>query len=68
MIIGKDIKFKDIKFLVLYDGKLYQADLGSTVDIHGLTPVEITTHLTDEGVTYTIAKEENNNGEMGAIF
>lgn len=47
---------KEYQFLVLYDGKLYQADLGSTVDIHGLTPVEITTHLTDKGITYSIDK------------
>lgn len=24
--------------------------------------IEIVTHLTDEGITYTIAKEENDNG------
>lgn len=52
---------KEYQFLVLYNGKLYQADLGSTVDIYSLTPVEITTHLTDEGIIYSIDKGEDVN-------
>ena len=49
------------QFLVLFEGKIYEVDLGNVVDIHDMKQVEITTHLTDKGITYTIAKEENDN-------
>ena len=63
----EDYKGEDCKILILYKGKLYQIhtdylDVGYVLDLESMNPVEITTHLTDKGITYTITKDENDNG------
>lgn len=60
-------KGENYKILVLYQGKIYQLcsnffDINYILDINSLTPVEITTHLTDEGITYSIDEGEDVNG------